>query len=785
MDEVHGQVRAGRQAAWWLYLAAGAVVIVVYLLISADVRHLISPMVSASATVAILVAVLRKRPQPAAPWYLFAAGMALYTAADTLFGIYQFEGTAVPFPSPADALYLGAYPFFTAGLIALTTVQSRGRGWAGLLDAGIITLGATTLAWVFIIAPYLFSQLSVLPLAVSLAYPIADLVLLCMAARLVLTTGTRTPSFLLLTAWLCATLGADGLYYSTLATTGAPIAPEVSYAVWMASYLFLGAAALHPSLDQSPQLVEGGQAALSGPRLVLLLLLALMGPVLLIVDAGDVRDQPVHVGIISAIVGCLTLLLVLRVTLLARYAQSQAGQARTRAQALERSLRDQTSLQKQLSHQAFHDPLTGLANRALLAERLEHVLSRPSAVGTTGLILIDLDHFKDINDSLGHPVGDEVLIAVAHRLLGGVRQQDTVARLGGDEFAVLVEDLPSDGVRDYAQRLLGRFTNPFALSGERSVYVAASIGIVAIRELMPPAEALRDADLALYVAKDQGRNRAVMFEPSMSTAQQDQSRIAQDLRYALTRNELSVSYQPVVEMDTGQTTGVEALLRWNPRGRDPIQPEQFISIAEETDLILPIGAWILREACLQGRRWHDQTPDRQALTIAVNVSGRQLKDPDFPETVTRILLETGFPASSLVLEITENVLIADAETTAAHISSLRSLGVRISIDDFGTGYSSLSYLRNLPVDIVKIDQSFVNTAAAKDNGIIQAILYLSHALGVDTVAEGIETSGQADRLRTLGCPHGQGFYYAEPMTAQALEQHLAAHPVPELRHPTG
>ncbi|MFC9244780.1 putative bifunctional diguanylate cyclase/phosphodiesterase [Streptomyces sp. NPDC057136] len=785
MDELHGRVRAGRQTAWTLYLAAGAGAIVAYLLISVPVRHLVSPLLAASATAVMLVGIRRNRPHPAAPWYLFTAGMGLYTAADVLFGLFQFQGTLVPFPSAADVLYLAAYPFFTAGLITLTRVQSRRLRWAGLLDAGIITLGAATLAWAFIIAPYLGSRLSPLPLAVSLAYPVADLVLLCMATRLVLTTGTRTPSFLLVTAWLGATLSADALYYSTLATTGAPIAPEVSYTTWMASYLFMGAAALHPSLVRTAELVEGRQTALPGTRLVLLILLAIMGPVLVIVDAGDVRDQAIHVAVISGIVACLTLLLVLRVGLLAQYAQGQAGQARTRAEALERSLREQRSLQNQLSHQAFHDPLTGLSNRTLLSERLEHVLSRPSAVGTTGLLLIDLDRFKDINDSLGHPVGDEVLIAVGHRLLGGVRRQDTVARLGGDEFAVLVEELRSDAVCDYAQRLLDRFKDPFALSGDRSVYVTASIGIVAINEAISPSESLRAADLALYVAKEQGRNRAVLFEPSMSIAQRDQTRIAQDLRYVLTRNELTVYYQPVVELDTGETTGAEALIRWEPRGRAPIPPEHFIPIAEETGLILPIGAWILRQACRQARRWHDNAPTRRALTIAVNVSGRQFKDPLFPETVTQILCETGFPASSLVLEITENVLIADAETTATHISALRSLGVRVSIDDFGTGYSSLSYLRNLPVDIVKIDQSFVNTVgAAKDNGIIQAILHLSHALGVDTIAEGIETSGQADRLRTLGCPHGQGFYYAEPMTAHALDQHLTTHPTPELHHPT-
>ncbi len=400
--------------------------------------------------------------------------------------------------------------------------------------------------------------------------------------------------------------------------------------------------------------------------------------------------------------------------------------------------------------------------------------------------MIDLDGFKDINDSLGHPVGDELLVTVGHRLLGAARRSDTVARMGGDEFAILAEDLKEIPAETYAQRFLERFREPFALSGHRSVFVTASIGVVAITEPTTFHDAVRNADIALYAAKEHGRNRAELFEPTMSLGRQSRARIAQDLRYALPRNELTVHYQPVVHLPTAQVTGVEALLRWQRGGRSPTPPEVFVPIAEETGLIRPIGAWVLREACRHGRHWHDTVPKAEALSVAVNVSGRQLEDHRFADTVRHVLHETGFPPAFLVLEITESTLVTDAETTSAHIRALRDLGVRISIDDFGTGYSSLAYLRDLPADIVKIDQSFVLRGGGDvDTSLIQAILQVGHALHLDVIAEGIETPHQAQRLHSLGCPHGQGFYYSPPLAPKALEAYLTTQAIltPTSPHP--
>ncbi|GAB2756787.1 putative bifunctional diguanylate cyclase/phosphodiesterase [Streptomyces bullii] len=771
-----------RRHAWWWFPAAGAVVIILYVLVTAPVRHLFAPVLAACCTAAIVVGVRLHRPRPARSWYLFAVGMGLFTVADAVFGEFQFAGTLVPFPSVADVLYLAAYPCFAAGLVSLMAAWGSVR-WGAVLDAGIITLGMSTLAWAFMVMPYLRGHLSALPLAVSLAYPLADLLLLGVAAKLVLVAGVRLPALGLFVLWVGATLAADALYYSTLAATGAPIASDVSYILWMASYPLLSAGALHPSMAATTRLVPRSQERLSPARMTVLTLPALLGPALLMTDVGGVREQPVHAVAIVGIVAASTVLLVVRIMLLARFAEAQADQARARARTAEDALRRQISLQQQLTHQTFHDALTGLANRTQFFERLEHALTRSSTVQNTALLLIDLDHFKHINDSLGHPAGDELLITVGHRLLGSARRDDTIARMGGDEFAVLAEDLAETPAEAYGQRFLDRFKEPFALSGHRSVFVTASIGVLAVTEPTTANDALRNADIALYAAKERGRNRAELFEAAMSLAQQSHARIAQDLRYALPRSELTVHYQPVIHLPTGHVTSVEALLRWQRGGRSPIPPEVFVPVAEETGLIRPIGTWVLREACRRGRHWHDTLAKAGTLSVAVNVSGRQLTDPHFPDTVRQVLHDTGFPPASLVLEITESTLVTDADTTAAHIRALRDLGVRISIDDFGTGYSSLAYLRDLPADIVKIDQSFVLKGSSDaSQSLIQAILQIGHALDLDVIAEGIETPLQAQRLHALGCPHGQGFYYSPPMAPQALEAYLttqaSSHPPP-------
>lgn len=485
--------------------------VVTYLVTSSTVRYMLPVVVSASVVFAIAVGVTRNRPASVLPWCLFAAAMAPYAAADTVWGLYQVRDAEVPFPGVADMLYLGSYLLFAGGLVTLARQQAGRLHWAGLLDAGIVTLGFGILSWAFIIAPYLRSELSAWPLAVSIAYPVTDLVLLSVAARLTLTTGTRTPSFVLCIGWLVVLLAADGLYYGTLASTGTAIAEDVSEVGWMVSSLLLGAAALHSSVAHSAQPAED-QERMPRRRLSILIGLILMGPLIVLVDVGGIRDHPVDVTVIVGMLASLSLLLVLRIAFLAQYAQIRATEARTQAHDLAASLREQAELQKQLSHQATHDPLTGLANRALLNDCLESALGRCSASFSAGLLVLDLDGFKDVNDTLGHPAGDELLVDVARRLTSRVREQDTVARLGGDEFALLVEGVDASTLHDYTRRILDSFKDSFTLAHGHSVHVTTSIGARSITRPTTPAEALRDADTALYRAKTAGKNRAAFFE---------------------------------------------------------------------------------------------------------------------------------------------------------------------------------------------------------------------------------------------------------------------------------
>ncbi|MFD8309207.1 diguanylate cyclase domain-containing protein [Streptomyces sp. NPDC059690] len=504
MGKDHLRSPSRRETAAWAYAAAGTAVMVTFLLTSSPARYMLAAVLSAAAVFAIAAGARRNRPPSVLAWCLFAAGMAPYAAADAIWGLYQVRRVEVPFPGVADWLYLGSYLLFAAGLVILARQQSGRLHWAGLVDAGIVTLGFATLSWAFIIAPYLHSRMSAWPLALSIAYPAIDLVLLSMAARLMLTTHTHTPSSLLCLGWLLALLAADGLYYATQATTGTAIAENVSEVTWMLSSVLLGTAALHSSVAR-PSRPAQDQERLPPRRLSVLIALILMGPLIVLADIGGIRDQPVDVTVIVAVMAGLSLLLMLRIAFLAQYAQDRAA-------ALAISLREQAELQQQLSHQATHDPLTGLANRALLNERLESALGRCSADSCAGLLILDLDGFKDVNDTLGHPAGDELLIDVAGRLTNRVRAQDLVARLGGDEFALLVEDMDATALHAYTTRILAAFQDPFFLAHGRCIDVTTSIGARSITGPTSPAEALRDADTALYRAKTAGKNQAVFFE---------------------------------------------------------------------------------------------------------------------------------------------------------------------------------------------------------------------------------------------------------------------------------
>jgi diguanylate cyclase (GGDEF)-like protein/PAS domain S-box-containing protein len=436
---------------------------------------------------------------------------------------------------------------------------------------------------------------------------------------------------------------------------------------------------------------------------------------------------------------------------------------------------ERKQLEEQLLHQAFHDALTGLPNRNLFLDRTRHALSLARRHDDlVAVLFLDLDNFKIVNDSLGHDIGDQLLVTIAGRILGCLREGDTAARLGGDEFAILLENLgDAEGSAGVAQRLLDALRMPLLLDGHE-MFVTPSIGIAVSATSTDLAEdLLRDADVAMYIAKRNGRARYEIFEPSMGSMARQRLELEHDLRRALDLNELALHYQPVVNLCDGSLAGFEALLRWDHPLRGRIAPDVFVPVAEETGLIVQVGSWALREACRQMRAWQDAWPEAERLSISVNLSGRQFKEPGLADDVARVLRETGLKPSCLNLEITETIMMDDEEGTSAVLRQLEQLGVTLAIDDFGTGYSSLGTLRHFPVDTLKIDRSFVDGLGAEsdDSVIVSGVIGLAHGLGLRVVAEGVETADQLARLHELGCDLGQGYYFSRPLPPDEVSAH--------------
>jgi len=459
-------------------------------------------------------------------------------------------------------------------------------------------------------------------------------------------------------------------------------------------------------------------------------------------------------------------------------AQDYLVKGRVDGAAIGRSIRyaaERKLLEMQMAHKAMHDALTGLPNRTLFHDRLKHAVMRAKRhQSMLGVMFIDLDGFKPINDGLGHDVGDLLLKALGRRLQEGLRASDTAARFGGDEFMVLCEDVADEQhVISIAERLQAAVAEPFRIAGH-DLAVSSSMGIVVSTGHEESADSLiRNADAAMYRAKRQGVSYE-MFDDGMRSRVRARARTESDLHRAIEEREFRLLYQPQVDLRSGRVVGLEALLRWDHPERGVVEPAEFLWLAEETGMITKIGEWALRQSCLHARAWGAR--NGSPLRVSVNLSARQHRDPDLVDLVERILTETRTDPATLCLEITENVLVNDADAAAQTLHALKGLGVRLSIDEFGTGHSSLGSLKRFPLDMLKVDRSFVSGLGTdtEDAAIVTAIINLAHSLGLQTVADGVETKEQVDELRALGCDVGQGFYFARPRPSDAIAELLGS-----------
>ncbi|GID93243.1 putative bifunctional diguanylate cyclase/phosphodiesterase [Amorphoplanes digitatis] len=734
----------------------------------------------AAGLVAIAAAVFGirlHRPAQARPWWLLAAALCVATAGNVYWSVeFALTGQRIPFGSVGDLIYLSAYPLLIA---ALWTMAGHRARRTGMVDAAIVTCGLAVLMWTLVIDGFLDgSPVTGARLAVAMAFPVFDLAVVAVAGRL-LFTGATPPTAHLLASGLVALLTvADMVHFAHSAgsVTGQVVHNPVSTACWLLGLVVAGAAAMHPSIARP---TEAGPLRLRfgvEVRPLVQIVLALLGPAVTAVSLLDElvagKAELLDILVPLAATAAMSTLLVIRQQQLARTATARAVDLAAQARALTEALEEQRALQERLSHQTLHDPLTGLANRLLLQERLGRALAR-RAGEAHGLLLLDLDGFKDVNETLGHPVGDELLIAVAERLGTLLGDGDTLARLGGDEFVVLLEEASPEHTVGVATAVLEAVRQPFLLDGVE-LSLTTSVGLHTVRAPATAADALRGAELALYAAKGAGKNQVTVYTDRLRSERQDYAQTVAGLRRALKDDGFVLHYQPLVELATGAVRGVEALLRWTPPGQRPVPPDAFIPIAEQSGLIGAIGDWVLRRACTEARPWYEQ----HGTTVSVNVAGPQLRDPGFPDTVLQVLHDTGLPPRALTLEITETDLVAttmaEADEVVARLVKIREWGVRVAIDDFGTGYSSLSYLRQLPVDILKIDRAFIPPDRGDagfrpdDLTLTRAIVDLGASLRLTTVAEGVETAGQAELLRRLNCSLVQGYHFYRPMPALEL-----------------
>jgi diguanylate cyclase (GGDEF)-like protein len=694
--------------------------------------------------VAMWTASRRREPIAAPAWRCFAAAIACWVVAHGAANWWARYGQPPAVPV-LHGVALAGYALMAYGLVRMVRLRAPGQFGDGWLDGLALATAATVAAWEFMIVPRAHGVHLSLQLFLYVAFPLGDIALLAALAWLSLSPGKRgTPTHLAMAAFA-------GLLVLDTARVVVPLHVatfDAQYLTpWYAVVLsLLAAAALHADADELSRPSARASLKLHPARVVFLAVTLFTAPTIAVGRATGM-SAPTRLFLLGASVA-------LGGIVLARFTTAA---------------RQRESAQDALAHQATHDELTGLVNRPLLLDRVAHALAqRRKHDSQVALLYFDLDRFKPINDTWGHRAGDAVLVEVSRRVQCVLRDGDTLARVGGDEFVVLCEGIsgPHDAIT-IAERVLTAVSDPIVL-GDATVTVGASIGIaMPTASSVAPEALVKDADAAMYRAKERGRDRYEIYDAAMADWLEQRRETEAALQRALTRDELRLVYQPVVRMSTGELAGFEALIRWERPGHGMVSPADFITIAEDTGLIVPIGEWVLAQACRQLATWNRAYPDRAPLDIAVNVSVRQFRQPGFVTALEHVLAETGIDPSWLMLEVTESMLLTDADAALARLDTAKALGVRLAIDDFGTGYSSLAYLRRFPLDVVKIDKTFTQDLGheAADTTLIAGVVALTHVLGHTIVAEGAETVEQVMTLQALRCDFVQGYFFSAPLEA--------------------
>jgi diguanylate cyclase len=722
----------GRAWPVWIVLGVGACLL--YTVIpSAGAGSLFSAATGVASVGCSLYAVRRYRSASVAAWLIFIGGQLSWVLGDLAYAGDEFFLHYQPYPSWADVLYLCAYPLLVTGLFLLTRAHGP-RNRAELIDSAVIATGLGLVYWIIVIEPVATDAGTPgLVRLTTVAYPTGGVLLCAVLLPLLARSGRRTPSAWLLMLGSLATFVGNAVY--TLLPSPSAYMIKLVFGAFLFSYLCFAGAAMHPS-GHAPVAIRQLKTFTRG-QLGLLTGATLLVPATLILEG--VR-QPGSVSWLAIAIGSIVLFLLV----LARLSGSVT---RVRVQA------------EQLEALAMSDDLTGLANRRRFEERLQECLPG----GRPQVAILDLNGFKAVNDRFGHAIGDDLLTAVAIRLSQALREGDLVARMGGDEFAVLVPDATRGVMDGVVERLSASLRLPI-VAGANDLLVTASIGIADSEETDDPYEIMRRADVAMYVAKSLGENRRRRYEPGMDDQAREQNRLGAELRIALDTGQFHLVYQPIVELPSGRITSVEALIRWTHPERGFISPVDFIPAAERNGLIVEIGEWVLRTACAQAVMWRRTLGALAPQRMSVNVSARQLAEPDFPELVTTVLAWTGLGADNLIVEVTETAVFDGGQAVLA-VKTLHELGVHIALDDFGTGHSSLTLLQTVPVDVLKVDKSFVDniTMSGRHAVIATALIQVSDGLGLTAVAEGVETAEQAAELHRLGYRRAQGYYFGRPV----------------------